>query len=328
MQIDITKINQTIESLLNIQDLNLQSSILCLEEFYKDINFISNIEIDVVKSSNSNKLNYLFYKGDTIQHIGIDFFSDVIYEPFFIPMQAISEYYKNTLLEFNQIKNPNERFNFYRNIYSQYHKNNKSLEFLKTIDFLEEQHLSNDPYSIINNLRGLIKEDSYNIPTFFSSYDNCCKLNKYGGINEDIYEQLSADYFEIKLELLYFINEAAINLNLLHNNNVLFISDIYNNIDTLQKKLPTLYDNIITLSTLKSKIENFLKEEFEFNPLNFKEISLFNKEQCQEYLNNYFQNMNLEDNINSFLNTIQISQEKNLLDKTINNDGKKLKNRL
>ena len=332
MQLNINKINQTIESFLNIQDLNIQSSILCLEEFYKEINSVSKIEIQAVQ--NSRNLHYLFYKADEKKYIGMDFFSDTLYEPFFIPIKGVSRYYKEILSEFNKIIKPDDRFEYYREVYSKFHKSDKSLDFLKTIDFLKEQHLSNQPYphlsdephSITNNLRELIKEDSYNIPTFFSSYDNCCKLNKYGGINEDIYDELASDYFEVKIELLYFINEAAINLNLF--NNTFIINDIYNHMDTLQKIEPTLYDNIVTLTALKSKIDNILEEHLQFNALNCKEISLFNKKQCEEYLKDYFQDLHLDDKINSFLNKIQISQEKNLLDNTINSDSKKLKNRL
>lgn len=333
MQININKINQTIESFLNIQDLNIQSSILCLEEFYKEINFVSKIEIQAVQ--NSKNLHYLFYKENEKKYIGMDFFSDTLYEPFFIPIQGVSKHYKEILSEFNKIIDPEDRFEFYREVYSKHHKSDKSLDFLKTIDFLKEQHLSNQPnshlstesYSLTNNLRELIKEDSYNIPTFFSSYDNCCKLNKYGGINDDIYDELAFDYFAVKIELLYLINDAAIHLNLL-NNNTFIINDIYNHMDILQKIEPNLHNNIMTCTTLKSKIDNILDEHLEFNALNFKEISLFNKRQCEGYLKDYFQDLHLDEKINSFLNKIQISQEKNLLDNTINSDSKKLKNRL
>lgn len=101
MQLNINKINQTIESLFNIQDLNIQSSILCLEEFYKEINSISKIEIQTVQ--NSRNLHYLFYKANENKYIGMDFFSDVLYEPFFIPIECVSRYYKEILSEFNKI---------------------------------------------------------------------------------------------------------------------------------------------------------------------------------------------------------------------------------
>lgn len=323
-----------IESMHNIQDLNIQSSILWLELFYNsrkspDVTMkitkqTNTIPIDSLENKKSN-LTYSY--SDDGSKINTDI-EDLMYEPFFIPLKRVPDYYQTMMLEFNNIEKKEDRFNHYREVYRKYQKSTRSDGFFMTLDHLEEQSKNKDIYITPTFKRPDIND--YNIPEYFTSFDNCCKLNKHGGIDVSIYEDIQDLHISLKKKLLSDIDSIYMLMNEKESENILTLQDIIKN-EQLTKKLSIdLYEQIKETSEYCRVFTNFKAENFGASQKDFNSIQIFNINEYKDHLNDDYLNTLPKHSVDNFLQVQKTLQDKHLISRSMNNPNivNKLKNRL